>query len=609
MSEPLSGTIRSVSVITLGDELAADAAAGSTTPTVVDASDFDAELGGTVAIGAGLYVYTVIDPDAGTLSIDPPLAAAAFEGDRVDVWDTAKNVAAVQYRADVELPGTLDGGDTVDALLASALVPQFTPQMGLRDPGTGETCTLQLQGGEWVVTQTNGGTVQVGTETLDPNAVVDGVQIAAAQIDDSDFIIDDTGGRTLVYAQSGQTIVTLTSGTSWTVPAGVTSVKVECWGGSGAGGGSPSSFNFGAQGGGGGEYAREDTYAVTPGANISYQVGSGGAAHSGAAGDNGGDTIFDTTGATNVTAHGGKGGNQPFQSKNAPGGDGSTNTVHFPGGNGHNGGGPNGIQGGGGGSSAGTAKAGSNGGAPSNNGTTGGSGGRAPAGGGAGGKGGDVGLHNGAAGSAPGGAGGGAGGSGGTDTGGAGAAGKIRLSYGGSLVLVASTAGVDGVDPVTGTAYPKGVRVYRADLVGPIGGYALEASFSRSTTSGSAQAIGNVAMTTVMEQSDYGLIGQAGSPWSSGTFTAPVSRFYLIDGYLDGVGGSTRTQLQVQKTPAGGGTAARVAGCTIESTGGTGYDTFARKVWLNQGDTVQWLLFHNATGSQTMTGFLGIAAL
>ena len=68
------------------------------------------------------------------------------------------------------------------------------------------------------------------------------------------------------------TTVVLTSSTSsWTVPAGVTSVQAECWGPGGAGW---------LAGGGGGAYAKKISVAVTPGtvmnAGTDFVIGLGG---------------------------------------------------------------------------------------------------------------------------------------------------------------------------------------------------------------------------------------------------------------------------------------------------------------------------------------------
>lgn len=75
---------------------------------------------------------------------------------------------------------------------------------------------------------------------------------------------------------------------TWTVPCGVTSVTVQLWG---AGGGGGKADNGVAGGGGGGGYVQV-TFAVTPGQNIAYNVGTiDDPASPGADGSSGGGTV------------------------------------------------------------------------------------------------------------------------------------------------------------------------------------------------------------------------------------------------------------------------------------------------------------------------------
>lgn len=110
-----------------------------------------------------------------------------------------------------------------------------------------------------------------------------------------------------VAAASSKTMyrTTLTSGTSYTVPAGVTYLNVTLVGGGGGGGG--SFYHVGGVGEGG--QVISSTLSATAGATISYAIGAGGAGTTGAsgqpnAGGTGGTTTF--TGATSAT--GGVGG-------------------------------------------------------------------------------------------------------------------------------------------------------------------------------------------------------------------------------------------------------------------------------------------------------------
>jgi hypothetical protein len=290
------------------------------------------------------------------------------------------------------------------------------------------------------------------------DATIGGSQVVGSTVSTSDVVLDDDGA-VLAYSTTGQTVVTLTApgANTWTVPAGVTSVEVETWGAGGGSEGSPVN-GYGGCGGGGGEYAKE-TVTVVPGTVIPYSIGAGGTAgpNTGAAAGAGGDTNWNNG---QVVAHGGLPGGAAGAGISVGGGTGSTNTIHFDGGKGHSAGGTYGAYGGGGGASGGSSRSGTDGGAPSTN--AGGLGGAAVKDGG---KGGDAapGLRAGPPtvigfpGLPPGGGAGGCGGGSGSPavTGQAGAAGKIRLTYGGAKVLVASIAGTAGQDDY-GNSYPAG---------------------------------------------------------------------------------------------------------------------------------------------------------
>ncbi|RZJ67738.1 MAG: choice-of-anchor D domain-containing protein [Flavobacterium sp.] len=210
------------------------------------------------------------------------------------------------------------------------------------------------------------------------------------------------------FSQSPQTFDTTNT---WTVPAGVTSVTVQAWGGGGHGASRTSNGRGG--GGGGGAYAVK-VVAVTPGDVLTVNVGGG------ATDDNaGGDSWFIDN--TIVLA---KGGASAPDNSNTNGVGGSL-TLSIgddtnSGGNGANGG----TNSGGGGSSAGTAAAGN--GANANNQT----GGNAPTGGGDGGNG-RASNGNGQDGDVPGGGGGGGYKSSGTSTrfGGDGGNGRVILTW------------------------------------------------------------------------------------------------------------------------------------------------------------------------------------
>ena len=201
---------------------------------------------------------------------------------------------------------------------------------------------------------------------------------------------------------NAQVVVTFNSNGTFTPPAGVTSIKVEAWGG-GAGG------SRGTGGGGGGAFAGNNALTVVPATPYAITVGAGAAVGSGAAG---GTSSFSTL----VVAEGGGiasiiTGGRVANSTGAAG-------LVWAGGNG---GGNNGNGGAGGGGSAGAGGAGGNGNTTNNNtGASGGIAGIAGSGtaGATGGKGGDR-NFDGNSGAAPG-AGGGERGSPGSQSGGGG---------------------------------------------------------------------------------------------------------------------------------------------------------------------------------------------
>ena len=224
-------------------------------------------------------------------------------------------------------------------------------------------------------------------------------------------------------------VTNFTASGTWTCPAGITSVQVECWGGGGGGGGSTSTARCGG-GGAGGSYVQNITVAVVPGTNYTISVGSGGTA--------GGTTVATSPGGagvsssfagpsiTTVTAAGGGGGgggtsttpNGAAGAGTTSGNSGFSGTFNFAGGNGAAG--VAASRTGGGGGAAGTNGAGGN---ASSSSTTGGTAAGPVGGNGANGT--STASTAGSIGTAPGG-----GGSGGYNaSGGVGGKGQITLSY------------------------------------------------------------------------------------------------------------------------------------------------------------------------------------
>lgn len=260
-----------------------------------------------------------------------------------------------------------------------------------------------------------------------------------------------------------------TNSGTFTPPAGITQVTVECWGGGGAGGSAKkTTVTSGGCGGGGGAYAKKLVVPVTPGVEYTVTIPAAAvapAADSGfVTGDrvNGANVTFTGDGGVTVTANGGQGGECGVDATGAIGGGGAAGThdVDYAGGNG--GRSPGNAGGGGSGASdlgagnstattgAGAQKAGSD---VDHNGGAGGSG--------------KTGAGNGNAGTAqPGGGGGGAKASVANTAyrGAAGAKGMIIISYSGGAVVKANNAdNLDLINSWMGGSAPDATGIAKWD--------------------------------------------------------------------------------------------------------------------------------------------------
>lgn len=260
---------------------------------------------------------------------------------------------------------------------------------------------------------------------------------------------------TNVASAPADIVITLsTAGSStWTCPANVSSIQVECWGGGGAGGsayrnGSGTRQNGG--GGAGGAYAKVLSYPVTSGSSYFINVGAGGTNNASINGTtvSGTDSWLNSINvpSTTMIAKGGAGGATAVgtTAQTASGGIGATSQsngdIVFAGGSGFTAISSSG--GGGGGSSAGTAFTGVS--ATSSIGAT------APSGGGNGGTGSSS-TGNGTDGIAPGG-----GGSGASD-----ASQNVRSGGSGGTGQVIIT-----INQLTGVAAPTPVESWRQQFFG-----------------------------------------------------------------------------------------------------------------------------------------------
>lgn len=151
-----AGVIEDVYSDPLGGRLAADAAAGDTTITVQDATDFEA-TGGTFHDAADNQIdYTAVDDETGIITLTYPLPADLAEGDRIRIWDTVNDEQATELRAQIALPGRLANDDSVDAAVVAPL-DAFLEE-GPRPVGKGERVVIadEADDGDWEVVKFKG---------------------------------------------------------------------------------------------------------------------------------------------------------------------------------------------------------------------------------------------------------------------------------------------------------------------------------------------------------------------------------------------------------------------------------------------------------------------
>jgi hypothetical protein len=335
----------------------------------------------------------------------------------------------------------------------------------------------------------------------------------------------------------GQT-QTFTGTGTFTVPGGVNSIVVECWGAGGAGGGTTANTQYGGGGGAGGSYAKK-TISVVPGNTYTVTVG-GIATGTTTAGANGNSSWFGTIGT--VYAEGGAGGAAP-NGGTAAGGTGSfTNNIGdivYAGGNGADG--NTTLSGGGGGGGGSTGSGGDASGTTAGTGTTlnGGNGGGGLTAGGDG----NTGTNY------------GGGGSGAfvnnttNRNGGNGAAGLVVISWSSEAFTSNGTFNV-----------PAGVTSVNVETWGAGGGGSTRTSSGRGGGGGGGAYAGSVVAVTPGGPYNIG-VGTGGAANTAGGNSTFNATTVIAAGGSGGINNST--------TAGAGGTVAASTG-TIRYAGGNG---------------------------------------
>lgn len=282
------------------------------------------------AAASALEAAGLVENYQGALASDPlvnkdgdPLQAGDWYVNTVTglirAYDGAQWVTSVNITSGVEsfsagttglTPSTGTQGDVV---LAGTL--------GVANGGTGATSlTGVLKGnGTSAVTASN---VDLSTEvTSTLTAVNGGTGLTSPGAAANVLTSNGTVWESQPPPATLDSIVVLTSGTSWTAPTGVKRIKARMVGGGGGGGHNGGLAGY-AAGGGSGGYV-EFFANVSSGTSYAYTIGSGGAAGlSNSNGSPGGNTTF-TVGTTKTAGGGGGGRTSISDNQRIPGEGGS----------------------------------------------------------------------------------------------------------------------------------------------------------------------------------------------------------------------------------------------------------------------------------------------
>lgn len=227
---------------------------------------------------------------------------------RLDVFGGAVQINNAPLK--VNLTGSAPGG--TDAIILNT--SSASPHSSIVTNRSGLTFWSTESGGHFASISVNdiysGGTISApvisGTQLRSATlANTSQKQICADGIGALIFCPTSTGGTNADFSVVGSH--------SWTVPAGVNSIRIQIWGGGGGGsGGNPQTgWLSGGNGGGGGAYIDVSNVTVVAGQTYSLSVGNGGSGGSrngtsnGNPGNDGQSSNF--VGANTYTAGGGKG--------------------------------------------------------------------------------------------------------------------------------------------------------------------------------------------------------------------------------------------------------------------------------------------------------------
>jgi hypothetical protein len=308
MTAPVLGTPASGTVTNLTGtaSININGTVGATTATT---GVFTSATAATVIGGTAASSTLTLESTSGAGTTDAVLFKTGSQSERMRI-DTAGNVGI----------GTSSPGSKLEVnqgILTINTSDQSLTRLELKNTGTSGR-TWDIVGGLPGLNNSNFSIYDVTAAstrmTIDASGnVVIPTVYSSTNATAANVYVSSTGQlyRSTASASASGTLIrapqVLTSGTSYTTPAGCNSIYVEVVGG-GASGGSGSSGNIAGAGGGGSGAQSLKYFTVSPSTAYTYAIGAAGAARSTTGnGNNGGNTTF-TVGGTTITAGGGSGG-------------------------------------------------------------------------------------------------------------------------------------------------------------------------------------------------------------------------------------------------------------------------------------------------------------
>lgn len=255
--------------------------------------------------------------------------AFAFVG-ALDGFVTETNALAVQVDADAAVAA--EGAEAAEAALAAA---NFKGEWSTLTGALAIPASVSHNGSVWVLTQSLADVTSNEPGVDSPNYWIN-VTIPPAGASGNVLTSDGTNWTSAAPPSSGALLASqvFTSSGTFTIPSGVTKLKITVVGGGGGGGGGLSSGTF-APGNGGGGGGASITYlsSLTSGNTIGVTVGAAGAGGAAATSGTAGGTSSVQSGTETITTRSatGGGGGTAGLTATGEGGTGSGGTINLGG--------------------------------------------------------------------------------------------------------------------------------------------------------------------------------------------------------------------------------------------------------------------------------------